>query len=88
MHFSKILVILTVFLLIFFVPLIINGASDRTDLTEANNLFKDGKFTESEALYAEIVKKDPDNYQTVLSLGRLNLYKNSLGESEKWLKKN
>ena len=63
------------------------GASGQIDITQANRLFEEGKFQEAEAIYKEILKKEPENYQAVLSLGRVNLYKNSLEESEKWLKK-
>ena len=57
------------------------GASGQIDITQANRLFEEGKFQEAEAIYEEILKKEPENYQAVLSLGRVNLYKNSLEES-------
>jgi predicted aspartyl protease len=84
---SKKHAIIAVILLLLFAPLSVEGANDESNITLADSLFKEGQFTEAEAIYAEIVKKEPDNYQAVLSLGRINLYENSLEESEKWLKK-
>jgi hypothetical protein len=74
-------------LLLLFAPLSVQGADNEENIALADSLFKEGQFAEAEAAYAEIVKKEPDNYQVVLSLGRINLYKNSLEESEEWLKK-
>ena len=79
--------IIAFILLLLFVPLSVEGADSQENITLADSLFKEGQFAEAEAVYSEIVKKEPDNYQVVLSLGRINLYKNSLEESEKWLKK-
>jgi hypothetical protein len=85
MHFYGTRLMAGVFLLLLFTPLMARGASDETDVAEADSLFREGRFIESEAFYAEIAKKHPDNYQAVLSLGRLYLYENRLEESEKWL---
>ena len=78
-----------VILLLLFITLSVyaKDASNQESIVHADSLLKDGKFTEAEAAYAGIVKDEPDNYPAVLELGRINLYKNSLDESEKWLKK-
>jgi len=74
-------------LLLLFTPLSVEGTNNENNIILADSLFREGQFTEAEAVYSEIVKKEPDSYQAVLSLGRINLYKNSLDQSEKWLKK-
>jgi len=84
---SKTHPIIAVILLLLFPPLSVEGTSNEDNVTLADSLFREGQFTEAEAIYAEIVRKEPNNYQAVFSLGRINLYKNSLEESEKWLKK-
>jgi hypothetical protein len=78
--------IIAVILLLLFAPLSVEGADSEENIAQADSLFREGQFAEAEAVYAEIVKKEPNNYQALLSLGRINLYKNSLEESEKWLK--
>ena len=84
---SKTYPMIAVILLLLFTPLSVEGAGNEDNIALADSLFREGQFTEAEAVYAECVRKEPDNYQAVLSLGRINLYKNSLEESEKWLKK-
>lgn len=79
----KILVIL----LLFLIPFYSECMNSKDHIAKAERLFKEGKFIEAEDVYAGVLNKEPDNYQVVLSLGRINLYKNSLEESEKWLKK-
>jgi len=80
---------IAVILLLLLIPLCVNAEDMRGDgmMAHPDSLLKEGKFTEAEAAYKEILKKEPDNYQAVFSMGRVNLYKNSLEESEKWLKK-
>ena len=78
--------IIAFILLLLFAPLSVEGADIEENIALADSLFRKGQFAEAEAVYSEIVKKEPDNYQAVLSLGRINLYKNSLEQSEKWLK--
>lgn len=81
--------VITIILCLLFTPLCVyaKGTSNQESIALADSLLKAGEFTEAEAVYSEIVKKKPDNYQAALSMGRVNLYKNSLEESEKWLKK-
>ena len=76
-----------VILMLLFFLMHTEGISRQDELILADKLFKEGKFTEAEDVYEKIVKKDPENYGAVLALGRINLYKNSLEESEKWLRK-
>ena len=63
------------------------GICNQDDIIRAGNLFREGKFLEAEVVYTKIVESEPENYQALLSLGRINLYKNSLEESERFLKK-
>jgi hypothetical protein len=80
-------VVVILFLVLAPVHLYAEGTSNQETIAQAENLFNQGKFTEAEAVYTDVVKSEPDNYQAVLSLGRINLYENSLEESEKWLKR-
>ncbi|MGB7062702.1 MAG: aspartyl protease family protein [Candidatus Zixiibacteriota bacterium] len=73
--------------LLLLIPAYAKGQSIKENLVKADKLFEEGKFAEAKAVYADVAKTDPDNYQAVLSLGRINLYENSLKESEEWLKK-
>ncbi|UCB52020.1 MAG: hypothetical protein JSV10_08520, partial [Candidatus Zixiibacteriota bacterium] len=73
--------------LLLLIPAYVEGQSIRENLVNGDKLFEQGKFAEAKAAYADIAKTDPDNYQAVLSLGRINLYENSLQESERWLEK-
>jgi hypothetical protein len=73
--------------LLLLIPAYAKGQSIKENLIRADKLYEQGKFAEAEAVYADVVKTEPDNYQAVLSLGRINLYENSLKESEKWLRK-
>ena len=86
---SKMQFTAVVVLLLLLVPVSVysKDASNQESMAYADSLLEEGKFTEAEDAYWEIAKKKPDNYQAVLSMGRINLYKNSLEESEKWLKK-
>lgn len=86
---SKMQCTAVVILLLLSVPVSVysKDASNQESIAYADSLLREGKFTEAEAIYAKVIEHDPDNYQAVLSLGRVNLYKNSLEESEKWLNK-
>jgi len=56
-------------------------------LNQGKNLFRAGEFSRAYSLYTKIIKEQPDNYQAMVSLGRINLFNNLLKESENWLKK-
>ena len=78
-----------VVLLWFFVPFGVRAedVDAQTRMSQADSLFREGKFAESEALYSDLAQEQPDNYHLALMLGKINLYENALEESEKWLKK-
>lgn len=51
----------------------------------ADDLFKAGKFAEAEQCYAEALRADSDNIQTLTRLGAITLLANRLDESQQWL---
>jgi hypothetical protein len=73
--------------LLLLIPACVEGQSIKENLVKGDKLFQEGKFAEAKAVYSDVARTNPDDYQAVLSLGRINLYENSLEESEKWLKK-
>ncbi len=50
-------------------------------------LFRDGMFEEAAAGYAAIAAKSPEDYTTILSLGRVALLGDRLKEAEQWFRK-
>lgn len=70
------------------VPLLALRAGDglRAD-QEPDRLFREGKFSEAEALYSQIQARDPSNFQAALRLGTISLLKNRLGDAKTWLDK-
>ncbi len=86
---SKMQCTAVVIFLLLLVPVSVysKDTSNQESIAYADSLLREGKFTEAEAIYSKVIENDPDNYQAVLSLGKVNLYKNSLEDSEKWLKK-
>src|SRR6516164_953399 len=65
------------------VPLLALRAGDglRAD-QEPDRLFREGKFSEAEALYSQIQARDPSNFQAALRLGTISLLKNRLGDAK------
>jgi predicted aspartyl protease len=82
--------LLSVFVLLFWqlvaaVAAATKAAEDR--IQKADALFMDGHFAEAEEIYRAVLQEDPANFQAALSVGKICLFKNSLEESEAWLKK-
>jgi hypothetical protein len=57
------------------------------DIHQIDQLYQEGKFEDAEAAYETLVESEPDHYNALLVLGKLNLYKNSFEKSEQWLRK-
>jgi tetratricopeptide (TPR) repeat protein len=72
---------------LFILPLSVQGDSSEDNLILANDLFRAGDFSKAKDLYAEVLKKEPDNYQAILALGKIKLFGNRLEQSEIFLKK-
>jgi hypothetical protein len=51
----------------------------------ADALFKAGRFSEAEKLYAAAASRDPANHRAVLQMGRLALLSNRFGDAERRL---
>ncbi len=51
----------------------------------ADELFREGRFAEAEALYAKIANRDGTNNEAALRLGTIALFRNQLAEAEKRL---
>jgi len=57
---SKTYPIIAAILLLLFTPLSVEGAGNEDNIALADSLFREGQFTEAEAVYAECVRKEPD----------------------------
>jgi hypothetical protein len=57
------------------------------DIHRADQLYQEGKFEDAETAYEALAASEPDHYDALLTLGKLNLYKNSFKKSEQWLRK-
>jgi predicted aspartyl protease len=64
----------------------IDARETKGHIREAGALFREGKFAEAETLYAKGQAGDPKNYDALLGLGTIALFKNDLAAAEKWLK--
>jgi hypothetical protein len=62
-------------------------ADGTNDVQTAADLFREGKFADAEACYTRLQAADPKNYQAVLGLGTVALFKNDLATAERWLTK-
>lgn len=80
-------VIFTTSILLFANTLYAESMDDQNTIPYANELFKQGKFAEAKAVYAEIVDEESNDYDAVLALGRISLYENAFSEADKWLQK-
>jgi len=73
--------------LTFWIPGAVDARAGDEDITQADDLFRQGQFDKAEPLYAQIVEKEPSEYRAVLGLGRIYLLRNDLATAETWLKK-
>jgi hypothetical protein len=61
----------------------IQNPQDQIDA--ANRLFREGKFSEAGALYTRVADRQPENFDALVGLGRLALYKNDFDRAEQLL---
>jgi len=62
-------------------------SADQDPVEAANRVFREGKFAEAQALYAQIQARDPSNFQAALRLGTIAFFKNQLADAQTWLSK-
>lgn len=61
--------------------------ANQSDIDLANRLFRAGKFADAGKLYLEMVAQNPNDYPSILQLGRIGLLSNQLDDAQKWLEK-
>lgn len=61
--------------------------ANQSDIDLANRLFQSGKFADAGKLYSQIVVQNPQDYSSILQLGRIGLLSNQLDDAQKWLEK-
>jgi hypothetical protein len=66
-------------------PLLGQAASAQADSSDADALFKAGKFEQAGRAYEEILKKDPANLNAARQRGYIGLLSNKFPEAEKYL---
>jgi len=66
-------------------PLLGGAATAQADSSDADALFKAGKFEQAGRAYEEILKKDPTNLHAVRQRGYVGLLANQFPEAEKYL---
>ena len=66
-------------------PLLRGAAMAQADSSDADALFKAGKFEQAGRAYEEILKKDPSNAEAARQLGYVWLLSNKFPEAEKYL---
>jgi Aspartyl protease/Tetratricopeptide repeat len=66
-------------------PLLDGGARARADSSDADALFKAGKFEEAGRAYEQILKTDPTNLRAARQRGYVGLLSNRFPEAEKYL---
>ncbi len=54
-----------------------------TDLSFADSVYRQGRFAEAEAAYAEVVRVNPGNLRAAFRLGEIAFYGNRLAEAER-----
>jgi hypothetical protein len=66
-------------------PLLAGAAAAQADSSDADALFKAGKFEQAGRAYEEILKKDPANVNAARQRGYVGLLSNKFPEAEKYL---
>ena len=59
----------------------------QSEIDATDRLFQAGKFAEAGKLYSRVVAEKPNDYSTILQLGRIALLSNHLDDAQKWFEK-